>query len=243
MKKILLILFFLLLFSKIASSQYRIVLDKSNTYPFGYLYLIDVPFSKNIKNLYIDNSNNIVPTDVLLAAKNGVWYWVDTLIVLEKINPQKNNILNNEEFSEYIIPSKGAKIESTGISKKFENYKDIRPTGTNGPDSVLIYYSEPNESAFGHEGSQKILTLAESIKTFEEDYKIKIGDTYYKKTGDGDEKVIYCTLNGLTPAQKFDFIEMRFWDKMPDKEVQKIRRSMVIHMPFLVSKKNLVMYK
>src|SRR5882724_9073783 len=102
MKKKLLILFFSLAFSVFAHAQYRISLDSTNTYKYDVAqwrpsYLIDVPFKEKIKNLYIDNSNGLIPVDVILEARRMIWYAVDTLIVLGKNNGTNAEISTGNE--------------------------------------------------------------------------------------------------------------------------------------------------
>ena len=242
MKKKLLILFFSLVFSVFAHAQYRISLDSTNTYKYELSYSIDVPYNMSIKNLYIDNTYGLIPAEIVFSTKNRIWYNTDTLVVLEKNRTEKNNPISDEiDFTKYIIPKHGATIKSTGRPGSFSKHKLLSNNIKDNPDSVLIYYSEGNVPIWRPEDSiyRTQPGINTYIKQFQDRNKVTIGKAYSKAVGFEGEGILYFTLDGLTPAQKIDFIDTRIYQRIPHKELMKIKRTSSIYMPFVISKKYL----
>jgi len=242
------ILFASLLLSQFAWCQCRITIDKSNTYKYRLLYLIDIPCNGNIKSLYIDNSAGIIPALAFAVARDAIWTKVDTLIIkggvdLEKYAIKINN-KSNDSLTEYIIPRQGSSTKLKTSAGSFEKYKIISPIVKAGPDSLLIYYSEEHGSKCCPRDPIYAIkpTMDEYITQFEITYKVKVGKKYVEHIGEEGENIIYFTLDGLTPEQKLNFIHTRSEQLIPNKEDKKIMAPPLIYMPFLVAKKRLNAY-
>ena len=246
MKKNLSLLLFGLAISGFGHAQYRISLDSANTYRYdvaqwGPTYLIDVPFKEKIKNLYIDNSNGLIPVDVILQARRMIWHAVDTLIVLGKNNEAKDNIATgNEMLYEYILPQQGPMVKSKNRQARFLKYGQLQKN-IERPDSILVYYSEGHGSfcsACDPTWDTKP-GLEGYTKQFEDKYKLKTGKKYAKTTGFEGEGIVYLTLECLTAAQKIEFMRTRSYDLIINKKTKDMNPYPIIYMPFLIPGKYL----
>ena len=250
MKKKLLLLVFSVTLFQYGFAQYSIKINNSNTFilpvsRYGSSYLIDVPLRGDVRNLFIDNSDGVIPTQVLFSEKNRLWYKIDTLIVAEKGSNVKKRVKRKNthqfDFDEYIIAARKSHIDTlTGIDNKFSNYKELKSLSLN-EDSILVYYAEEYGSVCCPEDPiWKIRpTLGEFIKQFEDANKVKVGQTYHRTMGKEGEQIVYFTLDGLTPSQKIYFLTKRYYDLIPNKETKKIVLLPKIYMPIFVSKKYL----
>jgi hypothetical protein len=231
---------FIMLTPNLLFAQYRITLNKSNTFHYGSTYLITTPIRHrhNVEKLFINDPSGLVPVN----AYRNTWYQgLKTLFIAipakTQTNTRKRKHAHKYQFDEFIVHLDNHNIIDSlrGIDDSLFTFKSELEGQIGDPKkSALIYYCERVGSPCCYP-ERKIVGLTTFINDFEQKHGTKIGSRFSVVYGDEGEGFAYLTLSGLTLMQKMQFINERTYSLLWDSEKKDWRNHFTVYRPVWMS--------
>ncbi len=224
-----------------------IMIEDEHMVKLGENYLVDIPVQEKPDSVYVFFLNADIPVE-RLKKPNSFYPFINEFILI--VPDRKYYKIIAEEASKqgiiieplvtnnyYHITRNGGEVKTDSTHISGNGHPQIIYAEPEVPKDMLqVYYTDsygsvccPRDPKWDSKQDD-----ASFIKEYEQNKKVKIGDTYSQNNGKEGEHSIYYTLSGLTSLQRLNFILEKDYQRIVNKETKDIQFSARIFTPHFV---------